>query len=471
MLTMKNLIVLWLICLFSLGGRAQTSSGRLGQAFSAFQSDDHLKFGCASLCVIDAGTGRIVFSENGGQGMAPASTLKTLTSVACFDKLGEDFVWQTRLAYTGTISGGVLRGNLVIVGGGDPTLGSDRYASTKPSLLLSRWMNAVKAAGINSIEGDVIGDDSQFGSQITPQGWIWQDIGNYYGGGASSLSWRENEFAVSIMPGTTTGTAVRLKAEENVKDLQLINEIKTGAAGSGDNVYGYGAPYTHILYLRGTYGKDLKKLVRFANPDPALQLADDLTTKLGDAGISVKGKSTTARILSNSGGNIPSISKVIDVYSSPSLARVVYWLNQKSINLYAENMLKTLALSVKGEAYFEKGTEALQDFINQKLNADRRGLAVLDGSGLSPENRVTTSIMAGALAYASKQPWFESFYSSLPLYNNMKMKSGSIRNVLCYAGVQKNKNSTLVFSFITNNYNGSTAYIKQRMFQVLDLLK
>ncbi len=114
----------------------------------------------------------------------------------------------------------------------------------------------------------------------------------------------------------------------------------------------------------------------------------------------------------------------------------------------------------------------MKKFWSSQLNINKNALAILDGSGLSPENRVTTLAMASILQSAVKMPWYTAFYESLPLNNEIKMKSGSVRNVLAYAGYHKTSTGKqLAFAFITNNYNGSTSSIKQKMFKVLDALK
>ena len=96
----------------------------------------------------------------------------------------------------------------------------------------------------------------------------------------------------------------------------------------------------------------------------------------------------------------------------------------------------------------------------------------MDGSGLSPENRITTNALAHILASVKNEPWYASFFESLPTYNGMKMKSGTIGGVLGYAGYQTSKDGTpLVFSLLVNNYNGAATPMRQRMFRLLNVLK
>jgi len=451
---------------------SQSLNQKITSAYSALENDPQLKYGLSSLTVLNAETGEIIFSKNGKTGMAPASTLKTVTSATAFYVLAQDFKWETTLGYNGSITNGILKGDLIITGSGDPTLGSDRYPETKADLIIEKWTDAIKKTGIKKIEGRIIANDSLFGTQIIPQGWIWQDIGNYYGAGATSLSWRENEIGVNFKAGTKVGTPTQVTdLSSSFYDLKVINEVLTGGPGSGDNVYAYSAPYTDIVYLRGTYGIDLNKTIKISAPDPALQLAIELRTKLSTAGIPVL-NATTWRKLNSEAKIFKPATSTINTHLSPALSQVVYWLNQKSLNLYAENILKTIAVKQGKPGTFEDGTQVIENFWRDKILIEPNSLNILDGSGLSPENRVTTETIARILQSAKKESWFNNYYESFPLYNNTKMKSGSIRNALCYAGYEKTPGGIPVtFSIITNNYNGSTTSIKQKIFKVLDVLK
>ncbi|MDQ7949239.1 MAG: D-alanyl-D-alanine carboxypeptidase, partial [Pedobacter sp.] len=193
------------ILLISASAFAQYPIAKLEQAYQNLVNDDQAKYAMTSLCVMDAQTGKIIFAKNENIGLATASTLKTITSATAFSVLGKDFRYQTILAYSGKIVNGTLQGDLIIVGNGDPTLASWRYEQTKEKVVLNQWVTAIKAAGIKKIDGAVIGDDSLWGTQTMPEGWIWQDMGNYYGAGNSALSWRENQFDVHLKPGASVG--------------------------------------------------------------------------------------------------------------------------------------------------------------------------------------------------------------------------------------------------------------------------
>lgn len=462
------------LCLFVVSTFAQSINQKIGSAYSRFEQDAQLQYATSSLTVLNGLTGEVIFSHNGSMGLAPASTLKTVTSATAYYLLGQDFTWQTTLGYSGQISAnGTLNGDLILTGGGDPTLGSFRYSESRSGVILKKWAEAIRNAGIIKITGRVIADDRLFGTQTLPLGWIWQDIGNYYGAGPNSLTWNENQFNLIFHAGDKVGDpAVLVKAEPTMSYLKIVNEVKTGKPGSGDNVYAFSSPYSDIIYLRGTYGIDLQKVIKASVPDPALEAVILLQDTLKRLGMVIDQPATTTRILAIDKLPIKSPDKIIAVQLSPRLDQVIYWFNQKSINLYGEQMVKTLGWKFGKENSTTGGVEVIQDFWSRKLGIDPHSMNIIDGSGLSPGTRITTLSMARILQSVKKESWFSGYYASLPLNNNMKMKSGSVNDVLAYAGYQTTSSGIpVVFSFIINNYNGSTSSVRNKMFGVLDILK
>ena len=455
----------------SLTSFAQFPVEKIEQAYQNLANDPQAKYAITSLCVLDAQSGKVVFAKNENIGLATASTLKTITAATAFSILGKDFKYQTTLAYSGKITDGTLEGDLIIIGSGDPTLGSWRYEQTKENVVLNSWVNAIKAAGIKKITGAVIGDDSLFGTQTMPEGWIWQDMGNYYGAGGSSLSWRENQFDVKLKPGTSTGANVTVqKFVPAMPYINLVNELKTGSAGSGDNAYGFLPPYSDLAYLRGTWGLGINKSgISLALPDPAFDAAFRLQDTLIGLNISVGKTATTARKLALENKVLPVITQKLATTSSPDLSEIVYWFNKKSVNLYGEQLLKTIAFKQGKEGSTRNGAKAVIDFWADK-GIDKNALNMIDGSGLSPGNRITTMAMASILFQAQKEEWFADYLKSFPDYNGMSIKSGNINDVTAYAGYYTDKNGKKYVAVINiNNYSGSG--ISRKLFQVLDALK
>jgi D-alanyl-D-alanine carboxypeptidase/D-alanyl-D-alanine-endopeptidase (penicillin-binding protein 4) len=458
--------------LFAGFASAQSLQQKLQIAFNHLQQDSQCKYASISLTVLDAKTGETVFAANPNMGLATASTLKTITSVTAFNILGKDFQYQTQFGYSGTIAAdGTLNGDLIIKGAGDPTLGSWRYTGHKENEVLSQMVAALQKAGIKRINGRIIGDDSVFGTQSIPDGWIWMDVGNYYGAGTSGLCWRENQFDIKLKTGPADTPIGIIRTVPNTPYLTFKSELLNAPAGTGDDAYGYLPVGNKLVYLRGTYAADqTKKSISVAIPDPAFDAAFRLTDTLKRLGITVSGEPESVLTLNAKGQPLPAIANNLTTILSPTLSKIIYWLNQKSINLYAEQLLKTIAWKSGKQASTENGVQVEQDFWKAR-GIDPNSLNVVDGSGLSPGDRVTTLTMATVLKSAKTADWFHDFYESLPVYNDMKMKSGSILNVLTYAGYQTHNGRELCFSIMVNNFNGSSRGIKEKMFRVLDELK
>ena len=450
---------------------AQNRIQNLEKAFNNLLADEQAKHAITSLCVLDANTGKVLFAKNEQVGLATASTLKTITAATAFSILGKDFQFQTTLAYTGNITpDGTLKGNLIIAGSGDPTLGSPRYQN-KENAVLTQWVTAIKAAGIKKIDGTIIGDDRIFGTQTTPEGWVWQDIGNYYGAGTSGLAWRENQFDIYLKPGTSTADEVKIiKTVPETPYIQIVNELKTGSSGSGDRSYAFLPPYSNVAYLRGSWGMGISKTgISVALPDPAFDCAYRLQDTLKRLGISTNQQATTTRLMELNKQVVPAITQKISTISSPTLSEITYWFLKKSINLYGETLLKTIALKSGKTATTSKGAETEINYWAAK-GIDKSALNIIDGSGLSPGDRVTTSAMASILFQIQKENWFSDFYKGLPEYNGMKIKSGTINDVSAFAGYHTDgAGNKYVVVININNYSGSG--INKKLFKVLDELK
>lgn len=468
---MKRLLI---VSLFLITGQAyaQDLQSRLSTAFGRLQADSQCRYASLSLTVLDAKTGEQVYAASPNMGLATASTLKTIISITAFNVLGADFRYQTQLGYNGEITAdGTLNGDIIIKGAGDPTLGSWRYEQTKEAHVLALMADALKTAGIKKINGRIIGDDSIFGTQSIPEGWIWQDIGNYYGAGTSGLCWRENQFDIKLRTGAVGNPIGVSYTVPNVSYLTFKSELVNGPAGSGDNAYAFLPVGSKVMYLRGSYAVDKdKKSISAAIPDAAFDAALRLSDTLKKLGITVGYDPESVATLTAKGLKAPLITQNLTAIQSPPLSRIIYWLNQKSINLYAEQLLKTIAWKQGRKPTTANGVEEVQKFW-QARGIDVNSINIYDGSGLSPGDRVSTNTMARILQSAKKESWFADFYESLPVYNDMKMKSGSINSVLCYAGYQNHNGRELCFSIMVNNFSGSSRGIKEKMFRLLDVLK
>lgn len=247
------------------------------------------------------------------------------------------------------------------------------------------------------------------------------------------------------------------------KDLgfSLTSAVTAAEKGSGDNAYVYYPLLATGGIVRGTIPVNEQRFViSGALPDPAGLFGRSLAARLAAAGIAPSAAAATDTAF-----------RSFHTVYSPVLDSMIYWFNQKSINLYGEALVKTLAFREKGMGATDAGTRLIRDFWKDKGIAAAE-LNIVDGSGLSPLNRITPRAQATLLHYAYRQSWYPGFYHALPVYNGMKMKSGTIRGVKGFTGYHKAGNgTTYIFSFLVNNYNGSASALVQKMYQVLDVLK
>jgi D-alanyl-D-alanine carboxypeptidase/D-alanyl-D-alanine-endopeptidase (penicillin-binding protein 4) len=468
---MRNFFLLvFIVCFFN--ASAQTVSQKINNALNIFLKDEQLKHAIVSLYVTDE-NGNKIFALNEQYGLAPASTQKIFTAIEALSLLGKDFTYKTEIGYSGNISNKTLNGDLILKGYGDPTFGSWRYSKTQPDSVLNFIGSSIKNAGIQKINGDIILDDGVFSYQPTPGGYMWEDMGNYYGSGSWAINWRENQYDLVLKPGKNIGdTSTVIKTNPVVAVNDYSNFIITAEENSGDNTILYLAPYGVNAFAKGTIPKGVKDFtVSGAVAYAADQLKAELDSTLLKNRIEISGNIIPGASLERQRIKIPSAQQNIATYHSPTLDSIVYWFLQKSINLYGECLLKTIAYQKDGSGSTDIGINELKKFWQQN-GVDSSSVNISDGSGLSPQNHVTAYAMVNALLYAQKQNWFQSFYNALPVYNNMKLKSGTINSVKCFAGYQTAANGKkYVVAIMVNNYDPAKGNVTPKIFKLLEALK
>lgn len=461
---MKKVFLLFIGCLLlSSGSYAQSVSQRLQNTFTAFEKDEQLKHAISSLYVIDAKTGQVVFDKNSQIGLAPASTQKVITSVTAFELLGKDFRYKTEAG----ITLGEKNSSIYLKPSGDPTFGSWRWSSTKEATILDKLVNKLKPH-IKSTNSSVYVNQKGWDTQSIPDGWIWQDIANYYGAGAGVLNWRENQFDLLLKSGSKIGDGVEVvKTNPELYSYKIHSNASSAKAGSGDNAYLYFPVSGNEGIVKGTIPINENKFqISGAMPYPPFQFIETLRDSLF-------GKNKPYNHLSSLFLTEDSTVNYKSIYThySPSLDSIIYWFNKKSINLYGEALIKTFAYEKQGFGSTDSGVAIVKRFWKDK-GLDDDELNIYDGSGLSPLNRVTTHAQVEILKYAKTKDWFPYFLRSLPEYNGMIMKSGTISDVKGFCGYHKTKEGKeYIFSFLVNNYNGKTSGVVSNMYKVLDVLK
>ncbi len=402
-----------------------------------------------------------IFSLNSEQYFTPASVQKVPTSIAALELLGKDFVYTTDLSYEGTLDkNGILHGNLWIVATGDPTLSLD---------VVAEWKHHLAQHGIQTIEGKVFLDISCFETALASPYWLFEDLGNYYGAGACGMTIQENSYRITFQPGEKQGDPARVvQIDPPIPDLIYHNEVITGAANSGDLAYVFSSEYSPIQYYRGSIPLDKKSFtIKAAMPDPARFCAALLEKHLHPSkGVFiVREKSTSS-----------SHQKLLHKHRSKPLEQIIEEMNQQSINLYAEHLLKTIGSGQAALGAQKVGSMLAQWGIPSQIK---------DGAGLARQNLITPKGLVLLLAKARSSPIYPTFYASLPEPSKkgtlqsmpaipgatIRAKTGSMSNVFAIAGyLTLESGQEYGFAILCNNYQGSLKELKKEAFSFLQAL-
>jgi len=404
--------------------------------------------------------------------MVPASVLKTFTTALALTRLQGTFAFETKLLVNGKIKRSHLRGDLMVIGGGDPSFGSGLAGSMPGDSVLAEIFRMLNEAGIERISGDLVIDPFAlpYDHRVISPSWIWEDLGNYYGAGAFGLNWRNNEFTVSIEPAKSHDDSCRIASVSNwAKHLELVNKMSS-AYDNEEDVYLFSAPFSSKVFLSGTV-KCRGELFteRGALPDPPLAFGLELRDYLNSHGIEVEGNVKIQQANTQD-------AQVWKVFRSPDLRALIIEVNQNSNNLFAECLGKRL-----GYGYSESGGDALERYLSEYKPEADLDMRFDDASGLSRKNRISTSFQSRFLRNQTGSTEFPYFLGSLPLageegtlksfrkINQLRAKSGSMEGVRAYAGYFYDAASHWIsFSVIFNQVPAKGSEQRELIADLLD---
>lgn len=464
-MTSKSKLLLTSFLFFALIGNAQ---------IERLIADRDLIGATVTAMLVDAVTGQEIESYNKEVLACPASVWKLTTTAAALAELGNDFRFTTHLAYTGEIKDGVLYGDILVIGSGDPTLGS-RHFSGGFDEFIAACTNWVVSAGIDSIVGNVIGNGAHFQGQSIPGTRVWEDIGNYFGAGIHGLNVHDNTYFLNFRTPSEPGLPAKLlSVYPEVPGLVIHSEVKSSTISS-DQAYIYGAPLEMKRTVRGTLplGKD-RYTIKGSLPDPASFLAFHLRGSLERAGIASKGYASENELFRE-----PITYQILAALESVPLSEIVEYINQHSDNLMADGLLVQLGAKY-GNPSIEGGLNALHNYL-RKIWGDDAAFFAYDGSGLSRFTAVSSQLLAqllvqmrqsavhrqyllDVLPQAGKEGSVKWFGQRTNLSGNTKLKSGSMKNVKAYAGIlQTYTGRELAFAILINNYEISGTEVRKKI--------
>ncbi len=479
---LRQFRIFWLVLALLLSGWTGMRAQTLSSALDSFLADPDLYGAGLGFSLMDNATGKVVAARQADKIMIPASTFKLVTTAAAIEYLGAGFRFRTEWLYSGIIEGGILRGDLILRGYGDPTLCSAAFPEM-PALadFLDTLVQAVRSAGIQSVEGQIIVDGSYF--EVPPEQplWNWLDLGNYYASGAWGVNIHDNLYFLALQQTPTINTTPAIaKIEPEVPGLVLLNELNTAGPSSGDNAYIFGAPFQDRRIVRGTIpsGRGLFT-IKGSLPDPEIFAAHHISLSLQAAGIAVTGGYRTHRT------GLPATrqERIMKTVYSPPLLRVVEVANKTSNNLVCESLIRYMAKQKKGGRFLYQGSELLSEWLRDN-GIEPREFYIDDGSGLSMRNGITPGAFTRLLRGLRRKEYFDTWYQTLPEAGKegtlkhafttlppkwmMRAKSGTLGRVRCYTGYLKGPDGKeYSFCFMANFFTCTSTEVRKKMEKVL----
>jgi D-alanyl-D-alanine carboxypeptidase/D-alanyl-D-alanine-endopeptidase (penicillin-binding protein 4) len=356
----------------------------------------------ASFVVLDMDSGRLLASLNAATPRSPASTMKVVTTFASLDLLGPAYTWHTDALIRGPLEKGVLQGDLILKGGGDPYMTLERWWS---------FVHALRAKGLHSIQGDIVIDDSAFA--LPPE-----DPAAFDGRPNRSYNVEPNALMVNFqsvefrMAPNAANRSVDIVSTPAPVNLAIDNRIAfatgrcSGAAARVDFEVS-SADRGRAVFSGDLSGECLDRTitrVMLKAPSYAFGTFVELWRETGGE------FSGTMRI-----GTAPPDAQSVLSFESLTLGELIRLTNKYSNNLMARHLFLTIGADRYGPpATPDKGARAIADWSRE------RGLPLADmvldnGSGLSRSERISALEMGALLRFAYRSRWAPEFIASLPL--------------------------------------------------------
>jgi len=432
-----------------------------------------------SAVVIDLDNDKVIFSHNGERALIPASNQKVLVTAAALDNLGLDFTLDTDLRARGNLKDGVLDGDLVLIGRGDPNI-SGRDHDGDITWVLKHLVSGLHELGITRVTGKLYFDDSYFSGERIHKDWPTDQSLRWYEAEISALTLNDNCITVQVAPGAA-GSAASVSLLPDTKYVSIDkNETQTINSRSDPKI-GWTRPsdenrlrvWGTISNSRGVYQSDCTV------SDPAQFCAFVMLETLAAQGIAIEGGLQRAHREMQNWDDFALIKR-----NSSDLAATLYICNEHSQNLYAENLFRIIGREGMGEGTFAAGEAAVLHFLEQN-DIPHTGLTMSDGSGLADSNRVSANTLARVLSTIAKHDDYAVYRSTLPVaghtgtlrrrmrggdasHANVHAKTGTINGVSALSGyVNARSGKRYAFSIIVNNYRSSAVRVIDDFVQKL----
>lgn len=411
-------------------------------------------------------TGEYFYKRNADKLFRPASNLKLFTTAAGLLLLGDDYKFSTLVYANGSIDGSTLKGNLVIQGGGDPTI-SGRFYNGNIYKVYNDWADSLIKMGIDEIDGNIIGDDNLFDDVGLGDGWAWDYESYWFSAPSGALSFNDNcvDITVTVNPKTKKAN---VSVSPDTKYVAVIKDIYVVPKDSVTSIDVYREMGTNVINVFGTIREDSDSVKTYATiNNPTQYSVVVLKDVLEKRGIKIKGY----------GVDIDDLDSPVDYsnmrllfsYYSPELRDIIKVINKNSQNFFAEQLLKVIGLEKEGHGTAENGIKAIQNILPE-MGINPESIIIVDGSGLSQLDLVTPRSIVALLNYMYKSKYFIPFFNSLPIAgvdgtlgtrmkgtsaeNRIRAKTGLLAYVRTLSGYAfTGDNEPVAFTILANNFS------------------
>ena len=422
-----------------------------------------LQTALVGVMVQSAKTGEILYQHNANTLMMPASNEKIVTAIAALLKLGPDFRYRTEIYTTGQVQDGILDGDLVIVGSGDPTFSYRFCKEHDRRFVFQSWADSLYSRGIHTINGNLIGIDDVFDDELIGYGWTVNNLSYAYSAQVSGLMFNENKTQL-ILNADSSGEYLNLSVFPDFGYIKLQPDISINAEKTDLSVDRN--PETNRIRIKGKIQPGFRSVENLSIHDPTQYFLAGLKWELIRQGIKIFGDPIHADLVT--GRDKLTEKKSLFTHSSPPFTEVLNILMKESQNLYAESLVKLLGSKFGNAGSFSEGAIVVKETL-RRLGLDEGSYSFKDGSGLSRYNYISPAHIVKLLMNMYYHPYGEVFRQSLPVagvdgtigyrlrgtvaQSNVFAKTGTISNVRCLSGYAMTQDGEpLVFSTMFNNF-------------------
>ena len=442
-------------------------------AADAFAADASLRHSSVGICILNIDSAKVIADHAADQSDITASTMKTVTSATALETIGKDFTFSTRLYAVGEIDKhGMLNGDILIKGGGDPTLGS-KYFASQPSFA-DTIAAVVKKAGISKIKGRIIVDGTAIPFPPVSQVWMNEDLAYSYGAGCFGLCFADNVMNVSFDRSGEEVAGIRITPDfpqlHVNSHVQLFNDGEELPTDELTALMDYETPA--ITLWGAAHRRDKRYSYTYANPAPHLLLQDSVLRTLRYADIKVKDAKTR--------NDEHADTMLLLDYRSPKLSEIIASLLYRSDNMFTEMVLRAIAANAGKAATAENGIDVVYNLWNGK-GLDTSGLFMKDGCGLARNGKSSARFLCEMLAqtyrdrdiigidYSTLFPvagvngTVKSLLAGTELQGSVALKSGSMGEVQCFAGYYPAQNPKYAVTILVNSFNGPRSELRKNI--------